>query len=195
MTAIAGIKHKNGVTIGGDSAAISNFHLMTRKDPKVFRVGRLLIGYTSSFRMAQLMRYGWHKCESLDSLVPPDSDDGMDFMCKQFVPRVRWLFKQGGYMGKTDDGREDAGEFLVSWGYGLYLVYSDLQVAESHSPYMACGCGRDVVLGALYGALGASGVPTDPEKLVRASLDAAERFSAGVRGPHTVLTVERKKPK
>lgn len=44
--------------MGCDSAGVGGWHLQLRADPKVFHVGHFLIGYTDSFRMGQLLRFG-----------------------------------------------------------------------------------------------------------------------------------------
>ncbi|KKN17732.1 hypothetical protein LCGC14_0962700, partial [marine sediment metagenome] len=58
MTCIVGFIDDGGKAwMGGDSAGVAGHHTHPRRDPKVFRVGPVLIGYTSSFRMGQLLRY------------------------------------------------------------------------------------------------------------------------------------------
>lgn len=209
MTAIAAIRYANGIVMGGDSAGVDDsFHLEMRKDPKVFRVGELLIGYTSSFRMAQLMRYGLADCLPIADLRPPvDPADAFEFMVRDFVPRARWLLKQGGY-AKVKDEVESGGEFLVAWRRQLFMVQSDFQVAESLDDYSACGCADDVILGALGsffvsgffrpGESGGAGKPTVPhadylsqqaaEEAVSRALGSAEHHSAAVRGPYVILS-------
>jgi hypothetical protein len=69
MTAIVGLVHKESVTIGGDSAGVSGLSLSVRADAKVFRKGRYLFGFTTSYRMGQLIRY---------SLQPPKPKGDLD---------------------------------------------------------------------------------------------------------------------
>ena len=65
----------------------------------------------------------------------------------------------------------------------------DFQVGELHDPFAAVGCGMDLAHGALY-ALRDSDL--DPESKVRLALEAAERFSAGVRRPFVIERLEAK---
>jgi hypothetical protein len=171
--------------MGGDSAGVAGYSLTQRRDPKVFRVGRLVIGYTSSFRMAQLIRYGWDGCLSVADLAPPESGDGMEFMCRELIPRVRYLWKRGGWLGKKENAREVGGTFLVAWGRRLFKVENDLQVGMAIDTYDACGCGEDLALGALHATKGTS---DSPHKRIMASLKAAEHFSAGVCRPFTIVS-------
>ena len=43
--------------IGGDSAGVGDLSVRIRKDPKIFEKSGMLFGYTSSFRMGQLLQY------------------------------------------------------------------------------------------------------------------------------------------
>jgi len=181
MTAIAGLIDGDKVWIGGDSAGVGGcYSLSVRKDPKVFKVGEFLFGYTSSFRMGQILRF---------FLTPPPVPENVDefaYMVQYFIPAVRKVLKDNGYL-KIELNEETAGTFLVGWRARLFSVQSDLQVAESSMPYMACGCGDDLILGALF-AMSKSKEKLTPEQKIRRALSASESFSAGVRSPFKVLS-------
>ena len=57
MTCIVGLVHEGVVYIGGDSAGVAGLSLVVRADEKVLRNGDFLMGFTTSFRMGQLLRY------------------------------------------------------------------------------------------------------------------------------------------
>ena len=58
MTCIVGMVDGQGtVYIGADSLAAGGYQKTIRKDAKVFTNGIAVMGYTSSFRMGQLLRY------------------------------------------------------------------------------------------------------------------------------------------
>ena len=61
MTCIVGLEHDGKVYMGGDSAAVGGMDVYPSRIPKVFQAGRYLIGYTTSFRMGQLLQYGLDK--------------------------------------------------------------------------------------------------------------------------------------
>ena len=175
MTCIVGVVDNGSVVMGGDSAGVAGLSLTVRADPKVFVNGPFLIGYTSSFRMGQLLRFRF---------VPPphhpaDRDD-FAFMATDFVDAVRECFKHYGY-AKAENGQESGGSFLVGYRGNLYQVASDYQVGLPVDPYAAVGCGDDIALGALYATIGQSA-----EHRVRTALAAAQRFSAGVREPFVI---------
>lgn len=179
MTAIAGLVHGGKVWIGGDSAGVGGYALSIRKDAKVFRNGEFVIGCTSSFRMIQLLRY------EFSPPVPLEGSDQHKYMVTQFVPSLRALFRSGGFM-RTDSGVESGGTFIVGWRGSLFVIESDFQVAQMLDTYCACGCGQDLILGSLFTT---DGTKMKPEDRITRALMAAERFSAGVRGPFLIESV------
>ncbi|WP_430782038.1 hypothetical protein [Actinoplanes sp. G11-F43] len=171
MTAIVGLTRGKSVYIGGDSAGVSGLSLSVRADTKVFRNKRYLFGFTSSFRMGQLIRY---------SLSLPKPEGDLDrFMVTRFIDGLRDCLKSGGYARKEEE-QELGGTFLVGVEGRLYTIYDDYQVARAADGFAAVGCGNDIALGALYATAGRG---MRPKARVRLALSAAERFSAGVRGP------------
>lgn len=174
MTAIVGLVHDRRVYIGGDSASVGGYSLVVRADTKVFRNGPYVMGFTSSFRMGQLLHH---------ALIPPAVSGDLDkFMATTFIDAVRDCLKAGGYARK-DSETESGGNFLVGIEGRLFEVGSDYQVGENIDGYAACGCGSDLALGALYVTAGQA-----PKHRIRTALAAAERFSAGVRGPFTIVS-------
>ncbi|MFC7443410.1 hypothetical protein [Laceyella putida] len=176
MTCIVGLVADNKVYLGGDCAGVSHYHLQVRRDPKVFKQGPFLIGFTSSFRMGQLLRF---------SFVPPSPEGREDlyqFMCTTFIDAIRDCLKQGGYT-QIQSNKESAGTFLVGYQNRLFRIDSDFQVAEFSDGMDAIGSGSHVALGALFASK-----EKDPRERVFQALYAAERFNAAVRGPYTILS-------
>ena len=121
MTCIVGLVHEGVVYIGGDSAGVGGMSLTVRADEKVFQNGDFLMGFTTSFRMGQLLRY---------SLKPPRThpdDDIHQYMVVDFVNAVRGCLKAGGYASKEHEV-ESGGTFLVGYAGHLFTVDSDYQV-------------------------------------------------------------------
>lgn len=178
MTCIIGLVHDGRVYIGGDSAGIAGWDLTIRNDPKVFRNGPFLIGFSSSFRMGQLLRY---------SLKPPLHENGIDtgrYLTTTFIDAVRDCLKAGGYARKESE-QENAGFFLLGYQGRLFRVDSDYQVGESLDGYDAVGCGSEAARGALYAA-----AHLPPRKRIRLALKASEHLNAGVRGPFHIEMLE-----
>lgn len=171
MTCIAAIAHGNKVYIGGDSAGVGGYSLSVRADRKVFRNDDMVMGFTSSFRMGNLLQH------SLKVPRHHPDDDLHKFMVTDFIDAVRACLKAGGYASKSNE-TEAGGVFLVGYKGRLFCVDEDYQVGENMDGFAAVGCGADIALGSLW-----STKSRQPRDRVRLALEAAERFSAGVRGP------------
>jgi len=176
MTCIVGLIDNGMVYIGGDSAGVSGSDLIVRNDKKVFKVGNFIFGFTSSFRMGQLLQY---------SFSPPKyypDKPLMKYMVVDFIDSIRECFKKGGYASKSNEV-ESAGTFIVGYNGALFCIDSDYQVAMSVDKYYSCGCGSQIANGSMY-----STSSMNPEDRILIALKAAENHSSGVRGPFTVVS-------
>lgn len=183
MTCIVGLETLDGVIIGGDSAGVAGYSLTIRADEKVWKQDEFVFGFTSSFRMGQLLRYNL----SIPRVPTKDTKPAelVRWMTTEFIDAVRKTLKAGGY-AKVESGVERGGCFLVGWRGALYVIDSDFQVGRATHGYAAVGCGGDIAVGALFAARG------EPRGRVKTALEAAAEFSAGVAGPfHIVRTSAR----
>ena len=177
LTVICAISENGKVWMGGDSAGVGGLSLSVRKDPKVFINGDFIIGYTTSFRMGQLLQYSLHPPEMVKG------EDGMAYMVRRFIPAVKDCLKGGGFQS-TQNSVDEGGVFLVGFHGELYEIQSDYQVSRVVQQYDACGCGYQIALGSLHTT---DGYQLSPKERLMMALNAAEAFSAGVRGPFYVL--------
>ena len=178
MTAIVGITDGRTVVIAGDSAGVGGCVTQPRLDAKVFTNGPYVIGYTSSFRMGQILRY------AVKAPIPPEGEDGLHaFMCTSFINSVREGLKEGGWASKNND-QEEGGSFLVGVRGRLFEIEGDYQVGELADGYAAVGYGAEIALGALHATRDAG---MTMEARVITALEAAAHFSMGVRPPFTVI--------
>lgn len=175
MTCIVGLAHNGRVWIGADSAGVSGYHLRVRADQKVFENGPYLFGFTSSFRMGQLLRHAFQ---------PPRRERHVElpkFMATTFIDAVRTCLKNGGFAEKKNE-QESAGTFIVGIEGHVFEVCDDYQVAEALDGFLAAGCGREIACGAMFAS-----THDTPRARILTALRAAEQFSAGVRGPFHVV--------
>ncbi len=195
MTCIVGFANEKKMILMGDSAGTSGYDVVIRSDPKVFTLEQkggpnVLIGFTSSFRMGQLLM----------TLEVPRDDIGepFGFMIARFIPAVRKLFAQGGFLVK-ENGREEGGKFLVGYRGKLFTIDSDFQVGIAADQYDSIGCGESYALGVLDVLLCQK--DADPRQALTVALQLAEKRSGAVRGPFRTVEVdleaeaERKKKK
>lgn len=178
MTCIVGISNGTTVFLGGDSASVGGLDISRTLHPKVFKNGPYIMGYTSSFRMGQLLEFG-----SLPNPSKQDCANLYRFMVTKFVPAIRKIFKEGGYL-KVENDVEEGGTFLVGLKGELFVVDEDFQVQQKPEHFYACGCGESYALGAMFAA---NDVP--PRERLRIALEAAESYSAGVRSPFHFVQV------
>lgn len=174
MTAIVAVVDDGRVYMGCDSASVGGLSIHTSTIEKVFETGSFLIGFTSSWRMGQLLRYAF---------TPPERVDGQSveaFLVTSFMDAVRQTFKDGGFAEKEKEA-ESGGEFLIGFEGRIFHVHSNYLVQESVYGYDACGSGEEYALGVFHATVGE---PAGSRCLK--ALEAAAEFSAGVRGPFLV---------
>jgi len=178
MTCIVGIETSRGVMLGGDSMGGESIYwtAMTSAEPKVFRLGAYVLGFTSSFRMGDLLRY------HADLPEPPVRGSLHRHMVIDVVPVLRSVLKDHGF-ATTKEGAEVGGDFLIGVRGALFHVQSNYAVQRATFGYDAAGCGAQSALGALSCARGT------PRARLRAGLVAAERHNLGVRGPWRFVEV------
>lgn len=174
MTCIIGIIDKKSVYIGGDSSAISSSDLTSniRADEKVFIKGDFAYGFSSSFRMGQILKFKFNPPKQ------PKSVEDFEYMVTLFIDELVKCFESNHF---SDFKTEDC-EFLVGYKGKLYEVLSDFQIGISKEGYASIGCGANIALGALHAT---------KDKLVldrvQLALEAASHHSMGVRPPFKVV--------
>lgn len=176
MTCIVGLETENGVIIGGDSAATSDWDIHETRLRKVFKRGEFLIGYSSSFRMGQLLQY------KLSVEQQQEGQTDLEYLATTFIDAVRKCLNENGFT-KIESGQEEAGQFLIGYRGRLYIVESDFHVNSNTDGFMAIGCGANFALGSLW-----ANKDLPPKERVKQALETAGHFSNGVCGPyHTVF--------
>lgn len=184
MTCIVGLIDKNQtIYIGGDSAASDGASISLRKDPKVFIKKDFIYGYTSSFRMGDIIQYSFKE----PKINPNQSLE--EYMRTNFIDELRNCLAEKGFARK-DEGEESAGTFLVGVRGRLFIVEDDFQVGEHIYSFDACGGGKDVALGSLHST---HKLNLKPEIRVNMALEAAAEFNPSVREPFTILSLKYKK--
>lgn len=187
MTCIVGYIEKQTVVIGGDSAGVSGLSIHKRKDAKVFQNGPFIMGFTSSFRMGQLLMSS--------SFKPPKQgkeQSDYDYMITTFINAVKDCYKQGGYTLKYRDGDDKGGTFLVGYKGVLYMVEDDFQVAIHHDNYIAIGCGSELAEGAMYALEQVTSTELSAVDKIKIALSAAANFSGGVEPPFNFVEMSKK---
>ena len=189
MTCIVAVSDGETVVIGGDSAGTAGQELRLRADPKVFQAGPYVIGFTTSFRMGQILQY------AVDLPAPPRGETTSQlqaFLVSDLVPVLRHAYAEQGFIKSgrfssdrdpktTAEGQELGGLFLLGVAGQIFEIGMDFQVGRPFLPYSAVGSGALVALGALHA------MELDSSLLLREraerALAASESYCASVRGP------------
>lgn len=153
MTCIVGMLKDGVVHMAGDHIGTDGYDVEVQSRSKVFRNGDFVVGYTSSFRMGQLLEHVWE---------PPkkhkECKDIMTYMVKCVVPSIIKLFEENKFMRVVSDSNASArksvngqaygGEFLIGYKNHLFKIQSDFAVLECIKPYDSIGAGEDYAKGA-----------------------------------------------
>lgn len=183
MTCIVGLERGGVVYMAGDSASVGGLDIAISAHPKVFLNGPMLMGYTTSWRMGQLLQYAVQIPDH-----PPWLSD-MKYLVVDFIDAVRECFEEKGYLRSRDGEEVRGGTFLLGYRGKLYYVSDDFQVSPYTCGYASCGCGDTIALGVLY-ELTTNHPKLKPETVLERALDAAVTHSAGVARPYTMLKLE-----
>jgi ATP-dependent protease HslVU (ClpYQ) peptidase subunit len=184
MTCIVAIAQNGTVYMGSDHAASDDKSgwIMSRKEPKVFKVGQYGVAFTDSFRMGQILQYNW----SPPKYTPTKTNSGLDkFMRTKFIDSVKVAFKDHGFGDIGGSDEDTGGVFIVGLEGRIFVVDEDFHVGENVVNYMAEGSGGMFALGALH----ATKNQKNPKMRLKLALEAASEFSMSVAPPFTYIQV------
>ena len=171
MTCIVGYVEQNVSWIVGDSAACdaTDNTMRVRQDPKVFRNGSMIIGYSGSFRVGQVMRY---------ELKLPSRPNGMEpfeYMVTRFVSTLKKCVEKHGISKEMEETQA-----LVGYAGQLFCIESDLQVAMNNNHFEAIGMGRLLAIGSMHTT---SKLKIETQKRLLLAITSASEFSHTVSPP------------
>lgn len=184
MTCIVAIAQNGVVYMAADHAASDDKsgYIITRRDPKVFKVGQYGIAFTDSFRMGQILQYSWKP----PIYTPTKTNSGLDkFMRTKFIDSVKQSFKDNGFGDIGGNDEDTGGIFIVGVCGRIFVIDEDFHVGEALVNYMAEGGGGFFAMGALY----ATKNQKNPKIRLKTALEAASEFSMSVSPPFTYIQV------
>ena len=184
MTCIVAIAQNGTVYMGSDHAASDDKTgwILSRKEPKCFKVGQYAVAFTDSFRMGQILQYNW----TPPKYAPTKTNSGLDkFMRTKFVDSVKVAFKDHGFGSIGGSDEDTGGIFIVGLEGRIFTIDEDFHVGENIVNYMAEGSGGQIALGALY----ATKNQKNPKLRLKLALEAASEFNMAVAPPFTYIQV------
>lgn len=136
---IAYIDELGNAHMVGDSGG-TNVSQHSRTDlstSKIFKKGDMLVGFTTSFRMGQLLQY----CLKLPERKEDLSD--YEYLITQFVPALFEMYENGKY---AKDPEKKGGNFLIAWNGEIYEVTAEYSVLWMDSMFGSVGSGYNYAL-------------------------------------------------
>jgi ATP-dependent protease HslVU (ClpYQ) peptidase subunit len=188
MTCVVGIKTASGVILAADSLGSGNGIKQEFSTAKLIRITAdsrqdgvfagevpIIIGYTHSFRMGNIIKH---------CFKPPDITSSIDdYLVSKFIPELMRCFEQEGF-AREDNKVKSGGEFLLGIAGRLFTVQSDYSVLEPEEGYTAIGSGQEIALGALFAYEDCN---VEERDTALGAVSAASKFSTTVGGTvHTV---------
>ena len=174
MTCIVAKIHEGKVHMIGDCMGSDGFqkHIFS-KTPKVFGVGDFIIGYTTSFRMGQILQYSWEPPQRLQS----DDNDDL-YIYKHVVNSIKKCFEDNAY-GFKDKSEFEAGNFLIGWHGRLFEMQNNMSLMEIDK-FASVGCGCYHALAAMKTLDWTEQFTDNPEEFLRVALLVASDSVTGV---------------
>jgi ATP-dependent protease HslVU (ClpYQ) peptidase subunit len=165
MSCVAALKQNGKVYVAADSLSSTEDKVCYRKDKKMFKNGKYLIGFCGSIRTGQILQRRFWKPPT-DIYAVPDS--------------MMNLLEKKGCMSITEEGHKNCGcNFIFATKGEIYEILVDFQLVEPIDDYTAIGSGADFALGSLYSTKGTN---LKPEERLKLAIEAASYFSTSVGG-------------
>lgn len=178
MTCIIGLEENGKAYLGADSAGTAGMQQWTSLVPKLFINGDFTIGYTSSYRMGQILQFA-------NFPKPEDGVYSEKYMVTQFVEFIRGEFKDKAY-SIIKENQETGGFFIVGVSNRVFYIESDYQVQIHADGIYTTGCGEEFARGAM---MALKELP--PKERILKSLEISAEASAGVAPPFHFLEVKK----
>jgi ATP-dependent protease HslVU (ClpYQ) peptidase subunit len=169
MTCIVALEDQGTVYMGADSAATEDDAISLRVNPKIFKIGKFLIGYCNSFRYGQIIEHYFK---------PPaqQEKDVMKYMITKFVPELKKVLENNQYEEKDSS-------LIIGYDGKIFYIESDWQVGHDTTNYHAIGAGAPYAFGSLYSTEG------EPFLRIEKALRSAESFCTNVSSPFHYLSL------
>lgn len=183
VTCIAAVADGGIVYMGGDSAGITDDSVLSLgigSESKIWEKDGILFGCCGSFRMSQVLRWQMN--------VPqynPDAE-ALDYLTGSLITAMREALREHGNLITLQEDSTEliSGGVLLGFCGRVFEIYNDFGVGELVHNYGSVGCGAPVAVGSLAAT---ESLEVKPKKRITLALQSAERHSAGVRGPFTII--------
>lgn len=181
MTCIVALVSDGKVYMAGDKMASNGFTGQEYDKSKVFINNGFIFGYTSSFRMGQLLEYQWK---------PPARSEGVsddEYLYKDVVGSFIRLF-QDNHFGHKCGTEAETGEFLFGWK-GRLFRHQECHSLLEYKSFASVGSGSYHASAALSVLLNLA-PEWNEERLLMEAITTASMFIPSVSGSYTYKVLE-----
>ena len=195
MTAIVGVRHRNGVILAADSDATAyNGAQRERLDSKIVQFSdTVAMASCGSPRVAQALEFG---LEHFDG--PYIGQDEFRWAVKELVPAMQRILDEAGTLAIFEEdsiAEMPDSALLFAVRHRLFSILPDFQVAEDAVPWAAEGSGGEVASGVLEDLLkGLTATTITPRRAEGAAVQAvraAIKLNAYVGDPIELVNTIR----
>lgn len=187
MTCIAAFIDDGNIYMGGDSVGVNDSHdyiIVSR--PKVFIRGDMIFGFTTSFRLGQILE------SSFEIPEKPKGKSDIDYLQSDFVDALVKCLEEKKY-SRISDNVAMGGTFVLGYNKKLYKIEDDFCVLSSNLQYCTCGCGEPFADAAFNISLKLA-PDMDPISRIEMALQCASDHTA-VRPPFHILKLSKRRKK
>lgn len=176
MTCIVAMVDEGIIHMAGDKLGSNGYTKLIVNKPKIFINGSFIVGYTTSFRMGQLLEYTWNPPEKLESQT-------VDYyIYKVVVDSIKTVLKDDGFATDTQGGN-----FLLGYNGRLFEIQDDYSVFEV-TGYSAVGCGEQEAKAVLY-TLYKVKADMSKEAMLSLAIEASSITKTGVSSSYDYITL------
>jgi ATP-dependent protease HslVU (ClpYQ) peptidase subunit len=139
MTCIVGMEYQGSVILAGDIQGTGWNSKVVHTQPKVFALGGVGFGYTTSYRFGQIIEH------AMKAPVVPDAKDQVyRWLITVLIPDIAEALKKANFEG--------GGNCLIGVKGQLWELQPDFSVIRSTLGYAAVGSGTEYALGSMFNA-------------------------------------------
>ena len=186
MSCLVAITDGTSVWMGADSAAVDveNLTVDSVRAPKLLRKavgngGAMLIASSGTHRLCNIVQY------CLPTLPSRNGEAAHAYMVMKFVPMLRKVLREQGYLKTDDSGVEGfEGDLLIGFEGHIFTVEENFHVSESVRDFDAGGSGACSALPVL---LVTDGTDLEPFARLQMALETAAQLGADVAEPFTYI--------
>ena len=179
MTCVVAMVDVDGnIHMASDSSASDGHSQVSIKSPKIFQVGEILIGYSNSFRAAQVLEYDF-------SPTPrTELQEDMEYLCSYFVHDIREAFISAGACDREANGCDC--DLIIGYRGNIYQLQNDFSILHITDNFLSIGAGSEAANAVLH-AIKDMGIKT--ENMLRLALETTSYYITSVRAPYHFVTL------